>query len=64
MKYRCKVCGSIYEGDSLLEDYVCLLCHKGADVFEPIEDKPAAACGKLEGTKTAKNLAEAFAGES
>ena len=65
MKFRCKVCGYIYEGDSLPADYVCPLCLKGAVFFEPVEEKPAQNAGnKLAGTKTAKNLAEAFAGES
>ncbi len=64
MKYRCKVCGYIYEGDELPADYICPLCHKGVEVFEAVEEKPASTCGKLEGTKTAKNLADAFAGES
>lgn len=68
MKFRCKVCGYVYEGDELPADYVCPLCHKGAEFFEVVEEKPAAkpaaAAGKLAGSKTAKNLAEAFAGES
>ena len=65
MKFRCKVCGYIYEGDELPADFVCPLCHKGREFFEAVEEKPACstAC-KLEGTKTAKNLADAFAGES
>ena len=34
--YRCKVCGYIYEGDELPEDYICPLCKHGAVDFEPI----------------------------
>ena len=26
MKWVCKVCGYVYEGDELPEDYVCPLC--------------------------------------
>ena len=63
MKYRCKVCGYIYEGDVLPPDYVCPLCHKGTEYFELVEEKKSGS-GKLEGSKTAKNLADAFAGES
>ena len=33
----CKVCGYVYEGDELPEDYVCPLCKHGASDFEPIE---------------------------
>ncbi|MBR4979276.1 MAG: flavin reductase [Clostridia bacterium] len=32
----CKVCGYIYEGDELPEDFVCPLCKHGASDFEPI----------------------------
>jgi len=34
--YVCKVCGYVYEGESLPEDYVCPLCKHGAADFEPI----------------------------
>ena len=33
----CKVCGYVYEGDELPEDFVCPLCKHGAADFEPIE---------------------------
>ena len=33
----CKVCGFVYEGDELPEDFVCPLCKHGAADFEPIE---------------------------
>ncbi|MCI9256760.1 flavin reductase [Acutalibacter sp.] len=32
----CKVCGYIYEGDELPEDFVCPLCKHGPADFEPI----------------------------
>ena len=34
--YVCKVCGYVYEGDELPEDYICPLCKHGASDFEPI----------------------------
>ncbi len=34
--YVCKVCGYIYEGAELPEDFVCPLCKHGASDFEPI----------------------------
>ena len=35
--YVCKVCGYVYEGDELPEDYICPLCKHGAQDFEKIE---------------------------
>lgn len=34
--FVCKVCGYIYEGDTLPDDFVCPLCKHGANDFEPI----------------------------
>ncbi|MDD6212238.1 MAG: flavin reductase [Clostridiales bacterium] len=34
--YVCKICGYIYEGENLPEDYICPLCKHGAADFEPI----------------------------
>jgi len=34
--YVCKVCGWVYEGDTLPDDIVCPLCKHGAADFEPI----------------------------
>ena len=34
--FACKVCGWVYEGDTLPEDLVCPLCKHGAADFEPI----------------------------
>ena len=33
----CKICGYIYEGDELPEDFICPLCKHGVADFEPIE---------------------------
>lgn len=64
VKYRCTVCGYIYEGE-LPADYVCPLCKQPASVFEKIEEEPAKdAKNPYAGTKTEKNLQDAFAGES
>ena len=35
--YVCKVCGWVYEGDTLPDDIVCPLCKHGAADFEPIQ---------------------------
>lgn len=34
--FVCKVCGFIYEGDELPDDYICPLCKHGVADFEPI----------------------------
>ena len=34
--FVCKVCGYVYEGDTLPEDFICPLCKHGAADFEPI----------------------------
>ena len=33
----CKVCGYVYEGETLPEDFICPLCKHGAADFEPIQ---------------------------
>lgn len=35
--YRCKVCGYVYEGDELPEDFICPWCKHGASDFEKVE---------------------------
>ncbi len=35
--YVCTVCGYIYEGEELPEDFICPLCKHGASDFEPIK---------------------------
>ena len=37
--YVCKICGYVYEGDPLPEDFICPLCKHGAADFEKIEIK-------------------------
>lgn len=34
--FVCKVCGYVYEGDELPDDFVCPLCKHGTQDFEPI----------------------------
>ncbi len=34
--YLCKICGYIYEGDTLPDDYICPWCKHGVDAFEKI----------------------------
>ena len=35
--YVCKICGYVYEGEPLPEDFICPLCKHGAADFEPIQ---------------------------
>lgn len=65
--WRCKVCGYEYIGDELPVDYTCPICKHPAADFEKVEitenvsDHPT---NQYSGTKTEKNLQDAFAGES
>ena len=34
--YVCKICGYVYEGDSLPEDFICPICKHGAADFEKL----------------------------
>ena len=34
--FVCKICGYVYEGDTLPEDFICPLCKHGAEDFEPL----------------------------
>lgn len=34
--FVCKVCGYIYEGENLPDNYICPICKHGIDAFEPI----------------------------
>lgn len=64
-KWKCSICGYIYEGEELPADFVCPICKQGADKFVKIEDTPAGEVkNHYAGTKSEKNLLEAFAGES
>ena len=72
-KWKCKICGYVYEGEELPEDFTCPVCRQPASGFEKISSEsegaaesaaePAAA-NKYAGTQTEKNLETAFAGES
>ena len=61
-KFQCIVCGYIHEGSEAPDK--CPLCNapksKFIELTEPAESKPKS----LKGSKTEKNLEEAFAGES
>ena len=35
--YVCKICGYVYEGEELPEDFICPLCKHGVQDFEPIK---------------------------
>lgn len=35
--YVCKICGYVYEGDPLPDDFICPLCKHPASDFEPIQ---------------------------
>ncbi len=63
-KWVCRICGYVHEGDE--PPAVCPLCkHPSTDfekVVEAVEEAPKK--NKYAGTKTEKNLWEAFAGES
>lgn len=62
MKYRCTVCGYIHEGD-MPDDFKCPRCRQPKSVFEKMEQVENKQ-NPYEGTKTEKNLQEAFSGES
>ncbi len=34
--WKCKICGYVYEGESLPDEYICPLCGHPADDFEPV----------------------------
>ena len=34
--FVCKICGYVYEGEELPEDYICPLCKHGVQDFEPV----------------------------
>ncbi|MBR6897167.1 MAG: rubrerythrin family protein [Lachnospiraceae bacterium] len=62
-KYRCKVCGKVFEVEDGVEA-VCPVCKQKGDKLELIEDTSAPKANPYEGTQTEKNLQAAFAGES
>ena len=64
--WRCMICGYEYVGEELPEDFICPICKHPASDFEKIipTQEVKKMDKKLAGTKTEKNLWEAFAGES
>ena len=65
-KWKCSVCGYIHEG-TMSEDFVCPICKQPSSKFVKIEEVASTgAVGEnpYAGTKTEKNLWDAFAGES
>ena len=36
--WRCKICGYVYDGESLPEDFICPNCNHGPDDFEKVEE--------------------------
>ena len=63
--WRCTICGYEYVGEELPEDFICPLCkHPASDFEKVIKEEKEMAQNKYAGTKTEKNLWEAFAGES
>lgn len=37
--YRCTLCGFIYKGEELPDDYVCPICGASKDMFEEVNDE-------------------------
>lgn len=62
-QWKCSVCGYVHTGP-LEEGFTCPRCKQPASAFVKVEEKPAPKANPYAGTKTEKNLAEAFAGES
>lgn len=62
-KWKCTVCGYIHEGP-MTDDFKCPVCKAPASKFVKLGDEPKAKGNPYAGTKTEKNLREAFAGES
>lgn len=61
-KYKCSVCGYIHEGE-LRSDFKCPVCKQPASAFVLVIESEQVV-NKYAGTKTEKNLMEAFSGES
>lgn len=59
LKWKCSVCGYIHEGDTPPE--TCPICKQPKEKFVKLEEESK---NPYAGTKTEKNLWEAFAGES
>ncbi|NLV86182.1 MAG: 4Fe-4S binding protein [Clostridiales bacterium] len=61
-KWKCSICGYIHEGESLADDFLCPICK--APVSKFVEVSAPDGGNPYAGTKTEKNLQEAFVGES
>ncbi|MGI5970550.1 MAG: rubrerythrin [Oscillospiraceae bacterium] len=61
-KWKCSVCGYTFEGENLPDDFVCPVCK--APASKMVEVTSPGGKNIYAGTKTEKNLMEAFAGES
>lgn len=61
-KWKCGICGYIYEGETLPEGFTCPVCKQPASVF--VKEEAPAPANKYAGTQTEKNLHAAFEGES
>ena len=61
--WRCTVCGYEYVGEEIPADFTCPICKHPASDFEKVEVMENAP-NKYAGTRTEKNLQDAFAGES
>lgn len=62
VQFRCSVCGYVHEGE-LPEGFKCPRCKQPASTFVKVEEKGKSS-NLYAGTKTEKNLMEAFSGES
>jgi rubrerythrin len=62
-QWKCLVCGYVHEGP-MPEGFKCPRCGQPASAFVKVEPIPGKSGNPYTGTKTEKNLAEAFAGES
>ncbi len=71
ISYKCSVCGYVHNSDILPDDFTCPICQQPASVFVKIgAENTENTINKgdinmeLKGSKTEKNLQEAFSGES
>ncbi len=62
-KYKCLVCGEVFEVEAGQEP-VCPLCKAKGDKLQKLEGAEEAPANPYAGTQTEKNLEAAFAGES
>ncbi len=63
--WRCEICGYEYVGEELPKDFICPICkHPASDFKKIVPEVKKSESKSLKGTKTEKNLWEAFSGES